>query len=53
MQRFIKHYKKKHDTQCELIDSNSELEKPKSISGFKPGLPRLNDIALPLVPPPL
>ena len=28
-------------------------KKPKSEPGFKPGLPRQNAIALPLVPPPL
>ena len=28
-------------------------KKPKSVPGFKPGLPRQNAIALPLVPPPL
>ena len=35
------------------IDCNSELKMLKSVSGFEPGLPRQNAIALPLVPPPL
>ena len=43
---------KKPDVQRELIDSNSEQKKPKSVQGFKPGLLGVTAMALPLVPPP-
>ena len=48
------HFIVKSPSSCETtLTAILSWKKPKSIPGFKPGLPRQNAITLPLVPPPL